>query len=93
MVVVVVMFGGLVVWLLGRSVAARQLREVDDKPSVGREIEELDFTKEGEGDWLKREAPGVWVGAEFEARKEQAEPVFRSGPRKSGEILDAMRGG
>ena len=85
---------GLVSWRNGwESVAARQLREVDGVPAVGREIEELDFTKEGDGDWPKREAPRAWVAAEFEAREEQAQPVFGSGPSKSGEILDAIRGG
>ena len=62
-------------------------------PAIVREIEELDFTKWGHGDGREREAPRVRVAAEFETREEQAEPVFRSGPSKSGEILDAMRGG
>jgi hypothetical protein len=82
---------GLVGWRNGwESVAAHHFREVDGVPAVGREVEELDLAEKGDGHGLEREAPGAWIGAEFEAREEQAEPVFGSGPSKSGEILHAM---
>jgi hypothetical protein len=59
----------------GLSVAARPLREVDGVPAVCREVQELDLTEEGRGHRGKREAPCGWVGTEFDAGENEAEPV------------------
>ena len=61
-------------------------------PAVCREIEELDHAEEGDGDWRESESPRARVTTEFKTSEDEAEPVFGSGAREPGKVLNPMGG-
>jgi hypothetical protein len=76
----------------GPSVPAGQFGEVYGEPPVVAEAEELDFAKEGSGHGLGREPPGGRVGAEVEARKEQADAGRGVRACDQGQLREDVRG-
>ena len=52
------------------SVPAGEFGHIDSHPPVIREVEKLNFAKEGCRNWLESESPRIGVAAEFEAGDE-----------------------
>jgi hypothetical protein len=73
------------------SVPADEVVHVHGKPTDAREIEELDLTKQGCRDGIRRESPGQRVAAELEPRQQESPADLRSRAGDPRQVLEDVR--